>query len=364
MLYSQALMVMAYSDFYKVVPDERYKQVVYDTLKFVQQEMQSPAGGFYSALDADSDRPKAPGYTHTTGHAEGAYYLWSEAELKSLLPEKEFRFIRDYYDIQEHGNILSDPQQEFTGLNIFYVDEKFKGVRLTPEKEKLLQSAKEKLNAKRRLRPRPHLDDKVITAWNAMMIAALARASSVFDEPAFFDEAVRSVSYLKKISYDKKSGKLSRLHRTGQYHVGGLETQAILADYSWLIYSLLEMDEAENKAGNTNRDRQSENRPWLQWALQLQARQDELFLDKASGAYFESTDDDTNLLFRSKNIYDDALPSANAIALANLRRLTQLSETKDKKMFGAQADKLLGSFANVVNQNPSAASTLLSVELR
>ncbi|MBE9568921.1 MAG: thioredoxin domain-containing protein, partial [Proteobacteria bacterium] len=125
MLYSQALLVMAYSDFYRIVPDERYEQIVFETLRFVNREMRSADGGFYSALDADSERPNA------AGHAEGAYYLWSEAELKSLLSENEFRFTRNYFDIREHGNILSDPQQEFTDLNILYIDEAFKGARLT-----------------------------------------------------------------------------------------------------------------------------------------------------------------------------------------------------------------------------------------
>ncbi len=111
MLYNQALMVLAYSDFYQIEKNQRYKQVVFETLDFVRQEMQSPDGGFYSALDADSERPDRLGE-----HAEGAYYLWSEAELKTLLSAPEFSFIKKYFHIQKNGNIISDPQNEFATL--------------------------------------------------------------------------------------------------------------------------------------------------------------------------------------------------------------------------------------------------------
>ena len=145
--------------------------MVFETLGFVRQEMQSPEGGFYSALDADSVRPDKP-----AEHAEGAYYLWHESELKDLLSVAEFSMVKSYFNIEENGNIFSDPQNEFTDLNILYIDDEYRTRSLTGQKNDLLQSARKKLNKQRRLRPRPHLDDKVITAWNGMMFAAFAKA--------------------------------------------------------------------------------------------------------------------------------------------------------------------------------------------
>jgi uncharacterized protein YyaL (SSP411 family) len=342
MLYSQALMVMAYDDYYRITQDERYKNLIYETFDFANNEMRSPQGGFYSALDADSERADKPGE-----HAEGAYYLWRYAELKKILATDEFEFIKKYFHVREQGNIFSDPQDEFTELNIFYIDEEYKNQLLTDQQKKWLESVKQKLNLQRLKRPRPHLDDKVITAWNGMMLAVFAKTSVTFGDKSLLVEAVRTLEYVRKYLYDKESKKLYRQHRTGNID----NSAAILADYVWLIYGLLETYEASADA------------QWLRWAFELHERQNELFLDDSSGAYFESIANDKNLLFRSKSIYDGAIPSANAIALSNLKRLSVLStDNSRKKVFLSQARKLVSSFATVINQNPAASSMLLSVE--
>ena len=204
-----------------------------------------------------------------------------------------------------------------------------------------------KLNNIRRQRPRPHLDDKIITAWNGMMIAAFAKASIVFNDLAFLEEAKQTAGFIKIHLYDNKTGKLYRQYRANQ-----ASSAATLSDYAWLIYGLLEVYQA------------SKNKQWLNWALELQEKQNELFLDKSSAAYFESIASDTSILFRSKSIYDGAVPSANAITLANLRKLSALSDKPEqKKTYSSQADKLVSSFATVINQNPAAASMLLSIEI-
>lgn len=343
MLYSQALMVMAYNDFYRIDTRARYKQVIYQTLNFVRAEMQSPAGAFYSALDADSERADKPGE-----HAEGAYYLWGESELEYLLSKDEFALVKKYFGINKNGNIISDPRNEFINLNILAIDEEYKNKTLTHQQSKRLASATSKLNKQRLLRPRPHLDDKVITAWNGMMLVAFAKASVTFDDSQLLDAAIDTAGFIKQHLYDAKDKKLFR-----QYRLAEANTQATLADYVWLIYGLLEIYHAKADV------------QWLHWALELQAQQNALFFDQVSGAYFESVASDSRLLFRSKSIYDDALPSANAIALANLRELSRLPEnTLQKKSLATQADKLVGSFAAAVNQNPAAAASLLAVEVK
>ena len=346
MLYSQALMVMAYSDFYQIETQDRYKQIVYQTLNFVKQEMQSPDGGFYSALDADSESAEKPGE-----RSEGAYYLWRESELKALLSTAEFSFVKKYFHIKQSGNIFSDPHNEFTGLNIFYIDEEFSDKSLTKQESSWLQSAGQTLNLKRRLRPRPHLDDKIITAWNGMMLSAFAKASLVFNNPAFLEEAEQTAAFIKTHLYNKKTGKLYRQYRP-QKNTAGASTEATLSDYVWLIYGLLDVYKA------------SSDKQWLNWALELQEKQNELFLEKSSAAYFESVADDTSILFRSKSIYDGALPSSNAIALSNLREFSQLTDNASKqKILSSQAGKLVNSFATAINDNPPAAAMLLAIEL-
>ncbi|MDT8281801.1 MAG: thioredoxin domain-containing protein [Gammaproteobacteria bacterium] len=352
MLYSQALMVLTYSDFYQIDPQPGYKQIVYDTLAFVQREMRSAEGGYYSALDADSERvtpADAPLDKSSHGNkAEGAYYLWHESELKKNLTADEFDWAKKYFHIRAKGNIDSDPRQEFTELNIFYIDEDLRDEPLTEKQVALFSSIKKKLNVKRQSRPRPHLDDKVITAWNGMMMSAFARASKVFDDPALLAEAMHSADFITQHLSSSKDGQLYR-----QYRDTRASSSAVLSDYVWLIYGLLTIYDASHESR------------WLNTALKLQQAQDRLFLDKVSHAYFESAANDKNLLFRSKSIFDDALPAANAIALSNLRRLSALVKpVQQKQSFAVQADKLVSSFASVVNENPAAASMFLVVQAR
>jgi uncharacterized protein YyaL (SSP411 family) len=181
-----------------------------------------------------------------------------------------------------------------------------------------------------------------------MMLAALARASFAFNDPLLLDEAMHAISFIKKNLYDAKNKILYR-----QYRSQKAGTQATLADYAWLINGLLEVYQAGNDAH------------LLSWAIELQNRQNELFLDDSSGAYYESSAEDANLLFRSKSIFDAALPSANAIALSTLRKLAELSKkTSHKKDYSARADKLVSSFAKAINYNPVAAGMLLAIETK
>jgi uncharacterized protein len=347
MLYSQALMVMAYTDHYMIEAHPGYRQTVIDTLSFVSREMQSADGGFYSALDADSK----PAHDETAKKAEGAYYLWYESGLKRVLSAQEFAFVKKYFQVRAGGNILSDPQNEFADLNVLYIDDEYRNKPLTQQEAEWLASAKQRLNKVRMARPRPHLDDKVITAWNGMMLSALAKASSTFEAPDLLLQAEQAAEFIRANLFDEKKRMLYRQYRRHeQQAMSG--TQATLSDYVWLINGLLEM----YGAGSDSK--------WLHWAHALHDIQDELFLDENTGAYFESVANDDSLLFRSKSINDGALPSANAIALSNLYKFSQLASTaSDKKTFLNQATRLVSSFAGTVNQDPAAAAMLLAIKL-
>lgn len=351
MLYSQALMAMAFIEFYQVEPQEKYKKIIYQTLHFAVTELRSAAGGFYSALDADSATADRRGQ-----YAEGAYYLWRSSEIKETLTADEFLFIKKYFHIEDEGNIAIDPYDAFQKLNILYVDEDYRNSPLTQQQLEWLFSAENKLNARRHLRPRPHLDDKTIAAWNGMMMAVLAKASAVFNDQSFLQDAIETADYIKAYLYRDNGNKLLRQYRestgsTGNSDKPGIE--ATLEDYVWVIYGLLEVYKV-------NKDKQ-----WLDWAIKLHDKQDELFLDDATGAYFEWSAHDASLLFRSKSIFDGALPSSNAIALSNLRQLSLSAKTSSqRKALSVRADKLVSSFSSVINQYPAAAAALLAVDLK
>jgi uncharacterized protein len=336
MLYSQALMTTAYLRMYEIDPQPLYKNVVQVTLDFVLREMTSPQGGFYSALDADSQRPDKKGE-----HGEGAYYLWSDAELKTVLSVEELKFARAYYEVSHDGNIYSDPQNEFTGLNILHVSEEYSSKALTDHQVKLLVSIKHKLLLARNHRPRPHLDDKIITAWNGMMISALAQAGMVFKDKNYIDVATQAAEFVRAHLFDKKTGKLYR--RIRGEHAG---IAAGLGDYAWTVRGLLDLYHADN------------DKQWLALAITLSDKQNAQFLDKTSGGYFDASDKDASLLFRFRPIYDDALPAANAIALANLEDLYRISRSEQWK---TNAKGWVAAFAGDINANPSAAAMALSV---
>jgi uncharacterized protein YyaL (SSP411 family) len=334
MLYTQALVSLAYTRLYQIDPDPVYRDVVAATLDFVLREMRDPNGGFFSALDASSERPDQPGST-----AEGAYYLWSAKQLQSVLDKAEWVLVRDYYDIDENGNIRSDPHGAFKGLNILHVSEKSRESGLDEKQAELINGAREKLYQARLKRPRPHLDDKIITAWNGMMIAALAAAAVVFEDARYLEAAQQAAAFIRDHLVDQRSGRLYRRLRDGE---AGIE--ATLADYAWTVNGMLALYQ------NTG------ERSWLKLAQQLTEQQLQSFYDDESGGFFESGPD-RNVLFRTKSAYDGALPAPNAIAVENLLSLSEL--TGDKR-WQQKANETLSAFARSINNDPARASWMLT----
>jgi len=341
MLYNQALMSLNYTDFYRVSAQKKYKDIALETLQFALEEMHAPAGGFYSALDADSEKSTVAGE-----HAEGAYYLWTQKELKAVLSPVEFTFAKTYFDIQKEGNIYSDPRNEFGDANILVVAPDYRNKTLNKKNAALLRAIKKTLKPLRLKRPRPHLDDKIITAWNGMMIKAMANAGKVFpdEKQHFMQQAVNTSQFVLQHLRDKKTGKLYR-----QYRAGKASVEASLNDYAWLIQGLIALYDL------------TEDRQWLETATELSATQDGLFYDANSHAYFETANADTNILFRSKSIYDGALPSANAVVILNLKQLaSRVSDKGLRKKYLTRANTVLQSFAQAINENPAAAAMALS----
>jgi len=303
MLYDQALIAVNYLEAQQATGLPVFGWLARDIFDYVARDLTSPQGGFYSAEDADSvlvqGKPE---------HAEGAFYVWTKEELVALLGA-DAEFFCVHFDVKPDGNVAHDPQGEFGGKNVLrqlrplaLTAEQFK-LEVPAAEEKLL-ACLEKLRLARARRPRPHLDDKIITAWNGLMISALARGAVVLGEVGHLTAATRAAEFIERELCDAATGTLYRSWREGRSEIPGFAE-----DYAYLIQGLLDLHEA----GFDIR--------WLQWAVKLQARMDELFWDAERGGYFNSRADDPTVIVRLKEDYDGAEPAPNSVAAVNLIRL-------------------------------------------
>ncbi|MFN8064418.1 MAG: thioredoxin domain-containing protein [Vicinamibacterales bacterium] len=321
MLYDQAQLVLAYIEGAQVSGDVSYLEIAEDTLRYVMREMTDAAGGFFSAEDADSIPHEQAGQADAH-KMEGAFYLWRASEVDELLGG-DAALVKRRFGIEADGNAAVDPQEEFVGKNLLFVarsiTELAEEFQRTPESiSQSLDAARLRMFQARLARPRPHLDDKVLTAWNGLMIAAFARAAFVLralvqdgDRIAapYLEAAIKAARFLRSTMWNADSRTLLRRYRDGH-----AEIDAYAEDYAYLIFGLLELFQADP------------NVEWLEWAIDLQHRQDELFWDGESGGWFSTTGDDPSVLMRLKEEYDGAEPSASAVAVMNLMRLSHLHE--------------------------------------
>jgi uncharacterized protein YyaL (SSP411 family) len=319
MLYDQAQLVLAYLEAFQVSGESFYADVAADTLAYVQRDMTEPGGAFYSAEDADSVPPEEAETPHPH-KVEGAFYVWRADELRELLGNHADLFAARF-GIRAQGNAPADPQGEFTGKNLLYTARSIDEIAAESDRSpadiaEALRDARRRLFARREERPRPHLDDKVLTAWNGLMIAAFARAGRVLEDgPRYLDAARRAATFIREHLWSDETGTLLRRYRQGQAAVPGYAE-----DYAYLIFGLLELFQSDGDPA------------WLEWALTLQQRQDQLFWDAADGGWFSTTGADPSVLLRLKEDYDGAEPAASSIGLMNLLTLAHL--TADQVMTG------------------------------
>src|SRR5438876_3951185 len=345
MLYDQAQLAVAYLDAFQITRDQKYEAVARDILNYVARDMTSKEGGFFSAEDADSPVVGGigdPGHEKT---AEGAFYVWTKKEIDAALGDAAeiFDF---HYGVQAHGNAPegSDPQDEFRGKNILIerhtIAETANQFR-KPEEEigKLLAQSREKLFSIRSKRPRPHLDDKIISAWNGLMISAYARGAQVLDEPRYLEAATRAAKFLRANLYDEKGKLLYRNFRAGRSVIEGFAD-----DYAFVIQGLLDLYEA------------SFDIEWLKFAIELQETQDRAFFDGKNGGYFSTSGKDESVVLRMKDDNDSAEPAASSVAAHNLLRLAQI---RDKKQWEERAEKTISAFRTTLSRFPSAMPQIL-----
>ena len=311
MLYDQAQLVLAYLGAAQASGESFYADVAEDTLDYVRHDMTAPDGAFYSAEDADSLVPGGG-----PEKREGAFYVFSAAEIDRLFGS-DAPIVRRRLGIEDGGNAPSDPQGEFRGLNIPYVaqsvDEIAARTNRTPQEVlAVLADMRERLYEAQAERPRPHRDDKVITAWNGLMIAGFARAARVLvDSPrrdAWRDIATRAAQSVRRTLWRDSDRVLLRRFRDGEAAVEGF-----CEDYACLAYGLIELFQATGDP------------EWLDWALTLTDAQTERFRDPADGGWFSTTGDDPSVLLRLKEDYDGAEPAAASVTVRNLLTLAHLT---------------------------------------
>jgi uncharacterized protein YyaL (SSP411 family) len=342
MLYDQAQLAITYAEAYQITHDRFYADTTRDILDFALREMQQPRGGFASAKDADSQ--VTPGKPETS---EGVFYIWTTKEIESVLSKQDAAVFEYAYGVESTGNVPAqqDIRGELNEKNVLHeahsTDEAAKKFDLAVEQtaEKLTAGRKALFDARTR-RPQPPLDDKIVTAWNGMMVSALARASQALDEPRYLASAQATAKFLETHLYDSKTGKLWRSLRAGGPSVDGF-----LDDYTDLISGLLDLYQA------------GFNVHCLKWAVSLQEKQDQLFGDAKDGGYFDAGASDPSLLSRTRDSYDGAEPSPNSTAAMNLLRLAQFT---DRAEWRDKAQKTLSAFAARLQATPEAVPALAS----
>jgi uncharacterized protein YyaL (SSP411 family) len=339
MLSDQAQLAVTYADAYQITHDPFYATVGRDILDFSLRELSVPGGGFASALDADSAVVLGGPETR-----EGAFYTWTADEIESILGAQHAAIFDYRYGVKADGNTsLEGNEQSRTNVlfEMHTVDDTAKhfGTSIRQASERLDMSIKA-LQLMRSRRPRPPSDDKIITAWNGLLIGALAHASRVFDDSRYLAAAQLTARFLCSHLFDPQSKRLWRSYRAGVGYVDGF-----LDDYGGLINGLLELYEADFDI------------EWLQWAITLQQTQDELFWDPQKGGYFDVGSGDLSLLARTREAYDGAVPSPNSTAAMNLFHLAQITDRADWR---DRAQKTVATFSGLLASDAEAVPAMAS----
>ncbi len=332
MLYDNAQLIRAYTAGHRLTGYDDYTRVVQRAFVWLEREMTDPAGGFYSALDADSDGE------------EGKFYVWTTAELKASLGEEDGDLIAKIYSATEEGNFHDEASGMRTGANILHLNRLVEdwAEELKTDADvlrKRVDQALETLRADREKRVRPHLDDKVLTSWNGLMIGALSRAGTHFKQPSYTAAAQKAAEFIES-QMRTKAGRLMRTWRDGKAKLPGY-----LDDYAYCIDGFLELHAA------------TQDKRWLATAQQLTDLMIEDFYDDEAGGFFYTSRHHDALLGRSKGLTGGGnLPTPNGVAAQALIRLSTL--TKDKR-YAEYAVGTLRATSGLISSNPHSTEALL-----
>lgn len=332
MLYDQAQLITTYINTYLTTKNKFYLFVAEDTAQYVIENLRHSDGGFYSAEDAES----VIDINEPSVKAEGAYNLWLKDEIEDILDQEDAKIFNFFFGIEIMGNTLNDPHEVFGKKNVLFVSndiyETAKKFEKTPEEiAEIIDKSRAKLLAVRNLRPKPHLDDKILTSWNGLMITALAIIYQVTRDKEYLDNAVKTVEFISENLYDKNNKSL--LHR---YRDGESRFEGTLDDYAYFIAGLIDLYEATFRI------------EYLELAIGLNDLTIEKFYDNDSGGFFDVAAGGTDIILKTKDIYDGAEPAGNSIQVMNLLRLGYMTDNKDHiekaenslKLFSADLKRL------------------------
>ncbi len=338
MLYDQAQLVDSLVEGWQISGDEQLRRVARETCDYVLRELTQPDGGFSSAEDADSLEPGAAEGSHKL---EGAFYVWRAEELEAVVGPEAAPLVSTYYAVEKEGN-ADDPHGELTGKNVLHVVSTVEEVAKKHGREpadvaRLLDEARTKLFAARALRPRPYLDDKVLTSWNGMMIGALARAAMAFGEPRYRDAAERAAAFVTTRLWDGE-----RLLR--RWRAGDAAQEAFLDDHAMLGTGLIDLYEA------------TLDERWLDLAEALAGRMVALFHDPKDGGFFTTSGKDASVLLRLKDDYDGAEPAGASVAAILLLRLAEL---RGRPEWRALAEGTIAFYSSRLRDTPHAMPKML-----
>lgn len=332
MLYDQALTAIAYTEAYQVTGKDLYKETAEGILDYVLRDLTSPEGGFYCGEDADVERE------------EGKYYLWTLEEIRSILDPEDSELIIKMFNLREEGNFEEEIRGRETGTNLFYMARSPGSLAAkmkipVEEVEKKVKAAREKLLKARYERKRPSLDDKILTDWNGLMIAAFAKGYQVFGEQRYLKAAEKAADFILMALYSPGD---RLLHR---YRDGGAGISGTSDDYAFLIHGLLELYEAGFKMR------------YLKAAVSLNSELLECFWDPVNGGLYFTANDSEALIFRKKEFMDSAIPTGNSFEMLNLLRLSRIIADPGLE---ETADKLERAFSKQIMKAPSGYTQFLS----
>jgi uncharacterized protein YyaL (SSP411 family) len=330
MLYDQALLTLAYTESWQAAPEELFARTVRETIAYVRRDLTSPEGAFYSAEDADSEGE------------EGRFYVWSEADLRDAAGPGDADLAIEAWNVAAAGNWTDEATGASTGTNILHwrvpIPELAAARGESVENlERRLEAVRQRLLERRSRRVRPLRDDKVLTDWNGLMIAAMARAGWAFGSAEWVGAAERAADFLWATMW--RDGTLLHRHRDGEAAIAGN-----LDDYAYLAWGALELHQATQDVRHLDR------------ATALTGAMLDRFDGGQDGALYFSPADRADLITRMREVYDDALPSGNAVAFANLLRLARLTgQTACDERAGMLAD----ACSRLVAARPSSAAFFL-----
>src|SRR6266498_4405697 len=323
MLYDNALLARVYTEAFLATGNEFYKRIAVETLDYVTREMTDKEGGFYSTQDADSEGE------------EGKFFVWTPEEVTALLGEEDARLFNRYFDVSEMGN--------FEGHSILRVDEDIDVIarlmRVSRERlAEVIERGRKVLFDAREKRVKPYRDEKILTAWNGLMMRSFAEASRAFDRKDYLELAVRNADFL--LTRLRRDGRLLRTHKDGESKLNGY-----LEDYAYVVDGLLALYEA------------SFDPRWFEEARALAETMIAQFWDAEAGGFFFTSADHERLITRAKDFYDNAIPSGNSVAASALIRLSLLTGVD---RYRGMAEMILRLVKPAMMRAPSAFGRMLS----